>query len=220
MEPKRGDREESPVADDIGDRCHERTRGDGRIELQLVGHKRHDNAAEGAGDQIGEHRQRHGRSPLRPEALSMSRHFGAIMQNGYVVRDWRRAAEWWSDVMGVGPFFVMELVKGVPITEYCDRNELPAEERLRQFIHAMLGRLLDDGHLGCHARLIAREIADPTGALDDIAETLMRPRFLLLQDIVERYAGPGWAAADIERLMLCILGQCLVYRHSRPLIER
>ncbi|MFM7067464.1 MAG: VOC family protein [Gammaproteobacteria bacterium] len=38
----------------------------------------------------------------------MSRHFGAIMQNGYVVRDWRRAAEWWSDVMGVGPFFVME----------------------------------------------------------------------------------------------------------------
>ena len=24
----------------------------------------------------------------------------------------------------------MELVKGVPITEYCDKNELPAEERL------------------------------------------------------------------------------------------
>jgi methylmalonyl-CoA/ethylmalonyl-CoA epimerase len=38
----------------------------------------------------------------------MSRLLGPIMQNGYVVRDWRAAAEWWSDVMGVGPFFVME----------------------------------------------------------------------------------------------------------------
>jgi tetratricopeptide (TPR) repeat protein len=31
------------------------------------------------------------------------------------------------------PFFVMELVKGVPITDFCDRNELPAEERLKLF---------------------------------------------------------------------------------------
>ena len=32
------------------------------------------------------------------------------------------------------PFFVMELVKGVPITEYCDRNQLPPGERLELFI--------------------------------------------------------------------------------------
>lgn len=38
----------------------------------------------------------------------MSRLFGPIMQNGYVVRDWRAAAEHWTSVLGVGPFFVME----------------------------------------------------------------------------------------------------------------
>jgi serine/threonine protein kinase len=32
------------------------------------------------------------------------------------------------------PFFVMELVKGVPITEYCDRNNLSPKERLALFI--------------------------------------------------------------------------------------
>ena len=32
------------------------------------------------------------------------------------------------------PFFVMELVKGIPITEYCDRNKLSIEERLRLFV--------------------------------------------------------------------------------------
>jgi serine/threonine protein kinase len=32
------------------------------------------------------------------------------------------------------PFFVMELVKGIPITDYCDREKLDLETRLRLFI--------------------------------------------------------------------------------------
>ena len=32
------------------------------------------------------------------------------------------------------PYFVMELVKGVPITEYCDKNQLPTAERLELFM--------------------------------------------------------------------------------------
>lgn len=32
------------------------------------------------------------------------------------------------------PYFVMELVRGVPITEYCDQNNLPVRERLELFV--------------------------------------------------------------------------------------
>ncbi|MCF7765749.1 MAG: serine/threonine protein kinase, partial [Verrucomicrobia bacterium] len=32
------------------------------------------------------------------------------------------------------PYFVMELVRGVPITEYCDKNKLSTQERLNLFI--------------------------------------------------------------------------------------
>src|SRR6185503_15596242 len=32
------------------------------------------------------------------------------------------------------PYFVMELVRGIKITEYCDQNQLPTRERLRLFI--------------------------------------------------------------------------------------
>ena len=32
------------------------------------------------------------------------------------------------------PYFVMELVKGVPINQYCDKNHLPTKERLQLFI--------------------------------------------------------------------------------------
>src|SRR5262249_17255853 len=32
------------------------------------------------------------------------------------------------------PYFVMELVRGIPITEFCDRNKLSAEQRLKLFV--------------------------------------------------------------------------------------
>src|SRR5204862_4129182 len=32
------------------------------------------------------------------------------------------------------PYFVMELVPGVPITEYCDRNRLTPRQRLELFV--------------------------------------------------------------------------------------
>ncbi len=38
----------------------------------------------------------------------MSRHFGAVRQNGYVVRDIEAALRHWTEVLGVGPFFYLE----------------------------------------------------------------------------------------------------------------
>ena len=35
------------------------------------------------------------------------------------------------------PYFVMELVRGVPITEYCDQNNLAVHERLDLFVHGL-----------------------------------------------------------------------------------
>ena len=41
----------------------------------------------------------------------MSRFFGAVRQNGYVVRDLRAALDHWVTVLGVGPWFYIERVK-------------------------------------------------------------------------------------------------------------
>jgi serine/threonine protein kinase/Tfp pilus assembly protein PilF len=40
-----------------------------------------------------------------------------------------------GETPGGRPYFVMELVKGVPITAYCDQSQLTPEERLELFIH-------------------------------------------------------------------------------------
>jgi hypothetical protein len=50
----------------------------------------------------------------------MSRTFGAIRQNGYVVRDIATAMAHWTRVIGVGPFFYFERV---PIEDFVYRGE-------------------------------------------------------------------------------------------------
>ena len=51
----------------------------------------------------------------------MSRFFGQVRQNGYVVPDIAEAMDHWSRVLGVGPFFYFERV---PIEQFRYRGEL------------------------------------------------------------------------------------------------
>jgi AcrR family transcriptional regulator len=97
---------------------------------------------------------------------------------------------------------------------------LPAEQRLGFFVANFLNKLLDDSHLGFHGKLIAREIADPTEALDQIAATAIYPQFVLLEDIVRSIAGPDLDQACIRRCVLSVAGQCLMFKHSRSVIDR
>ncbi|QFY44733.1 DUF1956 domain-containing protein [Candidatus Methylospira mobilis] len=97
---------------------------------------------------------------------------------------------------------------------------LPAEERLFYFVQNFLKRLLDDTYLGHHYKLFTREIADPTKALDQVLETSMKPRCALIHDIIDAVLGTAIAEMDRHRISFSIVGQCLVYRHSRSLIDR
>ena len=50
----------------------------------------------------------------------MSRFFGEVRQNGYVVRDIEAAMRHWTEVMGIGPFFYFE---DVPIEDFLYKGE-------------------------------------------------------------------------------------------------
>jgi hypothetical protein len=83
-----------------------------------------------------------------------------------------------------------------------------------------LHRLLDETALGHHGKLIAREITDPTSALDGIIQSAILPHFAMLREVLTTLLGPGWEEMDIHRCILSILGQCLMYKHSRSIIGR
>jgi TetR/AcrR family transcriptional regulator, regulator of cefoperazone and chloramphenicol sensitivity len=99
-------------------------------------------------------------------------------------------------------------------------ESLPPERRLELFIDNFLHKLLDDSHLGYHSRMITREIAEPTKTLDDIVATAIKPQFTLLGSIVRQVLGATIDDADVNRCLFSIVGQCLVFKHSRSIVER
>ena len=55
----------------------------------------------------------------------MSRFFGAVTQNGYVVRDIQAAMRHWIDVLGVGPWYYAERA---PIVDFAYKGEPSSAE--------------------------------------------------------------------------------------------
>ncbi len=76
------------------------------------------------GPQAG-HGHAAGGRPLRGRAAGPGAHGPPQHRQGLRRRHHRRRA---------GPYFVMELVQGVPITEFCDQNHLTPRQRLELFV--------------------------------------------------------------------------------------
>jgi TetR/AcrR family transcriptional regulator, regulator of cefoperazone and chloramphenicol sensitivity len=106
-----------------------------------------------------------------------------------------------------------------PITP-AQNSSLTPEERLTLFIDNFLHKLLDDSHLGYHSKLITREIAEPTKALDEIITIAIVPQFMLLEEIVQEILGTQVDKTTTKRCLLSILGQCLMFKHSRSIVDR
>jgi TetR/AcrR family transcriptional regulator, regulator of cefoperazone and chloramphenicol sensitivity len=77
-----------------------------------------------------------------------------------------------------------------------------AEERLRRYIHVSLCRVATEGHANWIARLIHREIADPTPAFDALVDQGIRPRIDDLSVIVAELLG---CELNDERVARCVV---------------
>jgi AcrR family transcriptional regulator len=103
-------------------------------------------------------------------------------------------------------------------------NENP-RTRLRLFIRDFMLMLLDENNPSSQCRIMARELADPTPALDKIVREAIAPlhEFLgiLVREILDDSGGgKKVGAAEQRRCVYSILGQCLFYRHSHPVLQR
>lgn len=100
--------------------------------------------------------------------------------------------------------------------------DLPSdpEERLRLFVRQFLGRIFDAGVRSQHGRLMSREMIEPTAALDRLVEEAIRPQCVLLQQTVRGLLGPGATDEQVRLGAMSIVGQCVFYHHSRPVLER
>jgi TetR/AcrR family transcriptional regulator, regulator of cefoperazone and chloramphenicol sensitivity len=100
------------------------------------------------------------------------------------------------------------------------RETQKPEEKLRAFIRSFLLRIMDEGRPAWFGKLLAREFTEPTWAFDILLEEMIRPSYQLLTGIVAAILGKG---AKERKVLLCsmsIVGQCLYFRHSHPVITR
>lgn len=99
-------------------------------------------------------------------------------------------------------------------------REGSTESSLFGFVRLFLLRILDEGRPAWFGKLMAREIVEPTGALDKVIDRAIRPLHESLEFIVREIVGGRPRDAEIRRHVFSILGQCLFYRHARPVIAR
>jgi AcrR family transcriptional regulator len=110
------------------------------------------------------------------------------------------------------------------IAKYPPDYGLPAhatpEQRLRVFIRSFLLRIFSEGPSSRHGRLMAREMIEPTGALDAIVKEDIRPMWVVLGSIVADLLGRDATAQTRQLCAMSVVSQVLFYHHCRPVVTR
>lgn len=99
-------------------------------------------------------------------------------------------------------------------------ESVPPRERLLAFIRSFLLRVLDQGRPSWHGKLMAREMIEPTVALDRIVDQAVRPQQQALASIIRSILGERVDEEAIRLHVCSIVGQCVFHHHARPVIDR
>jgi TetR/AcrR family transcriptional regulator, regulator of cefoperazone and chloramphenicol sensitivity len=95
------------------------------------------------------------------------------------------------------------------------------EERLRTLIARFLEYVLGPDRPAWKRRLMAREMANPTTALDELVEKNIRPfRDEFLRPTLRELTGDRFSRRQLSLIGTSVMGQCLYFHQSRPIIER
>jgi AcrR family transcriptional regulator len=92
------------------------------------------------------------------------------------------------------------------------------EEALRKLIEGLLRRMYGEGRPAWNVRMMAHELAQPTPALAQVIDEVMRPRYNQLRGIIGQIMD---LPPDDETTRLCahsVIGQVIHYLHARPVI--
>jgi len=95
------------------------------------------------------------------------------------------------------------------------------EDRLRSLISRFLEYMLGPDRPAWKRRLMAREMANPTTALDELVEKNIRPlRDEFLMPTLRELTGGRFNRRQLSFIGSSVMGQCLYFHQSRPIIER
>jgi AcrR family transcriptional regulator len=110
-------------------------------------------------------------------------------------------------------------IQKYPLTFGINETDAP-EERLGNFIHIFICRFLEEGKTALFGKLLAREFAESSEALDVLVKDFIRPVFIKLSSIVREIVGDKVPDKKVKLCAMSIIGQCLYFRTARPIVFR
>jgi AcrR family transcriptional regulator len=119
----------------------------------------------------------------------------------------------------------VEVVKNIARTQFQKHPlptwppETPPADKLRAFIASFVERVVVDHQPAWHARLMMREVFQPTAACIEFVREFVRPTFEILQKILADILPSDVSEVKKHQLGFSIVGQCLHYRLARPVIK-
>lgn len=86
-------------------------------------------------------------------------------------------------------------------------KDAPPEERLRGCVEALLHGISDENNR--HFLLVQKELANPTGLLDEVMKEEIRPLHKKMENLVRQLQGPRVSKKQILFCTISILSQCM-----------
>lgn len=106
---------------------------------------------------------------------------------------------------------------GLPLPHW--PQNAPAEQRLRLFIEHTLATHFEEKGPPWKARLMIRELTEPTEACVALVDAFVRPRAMLLHQILDELLPRETSQIDRHLIAFSIVGQCLFHRARNPVAE-
>jgi AcrR family transcriptional regulator len=101
-----------------------------------------------------------------------------------------------------------------------DRSTGSPAERLTGFIRAFLFRVLDEGDGTRFAKIMARELIQPTDALDELIKNIINPAFAFLSATVRQLLKKTVSEEKVALCCLSIAGQVFYFYMTRHVIRK
>lgn len=98
--------------------------------------------------------------------------------------------------------------------------DAPWEAALGAVVHAFISRVLAEGEGSWYGRMISREMVEPSAALQDLVEEVIRPQAQYLWAVVRRALGDGADEAQVRAGAYSVVAQCVFHHQARPMMAR
>ena len=98
-----------------------------------------------------------------------------------------------------------------------ESEQISPEERLTRYVRSFVTSLVASGRPSWTGRLMVRELAQPTPALPQIMEEIVRPNYKILRQLVADVAGCPLDDETLNLMTHSVHGQCVHWKFSCPI---